>query len=71
MNFLCIFAKNGQSNLVFVLVLLLEPKCPYPHSIAWDGCDSKTKGAGYERLTHDPLLLHMLSRKQNGAVLFK
>ena len=29
MNFLSIFAKNGQSNLVFGLVLFLESKGPY------------------------------------------
>ena len=28
-NFLSIFAKNGQSNLVLVLVLVLESKGPY------------------------------------------
>ena len=28
-NFLSIFAKNGQLNLVLVLVLVLESKGPY------------------------------------------
>ena len=28
-NFLSIFAKNGQSNLVLVLVLVLESEGPY------------------------------------------
>ena len=28
-NFLSIFAKNGQSNLVLVFVLVLESKGPY------------------------------------------
>ena len=28
-NFLNIFAKNGQSNLVLILVLVLESKGPY------------------------------------------
>ena len=31
-NFLSIFAKNGQSNLVLVLVLVLESKGPYLHN---------------------------------------
>ena len=32
-NFLSIFAKNGQSNLVLVLVLVLESKGPYLYHI--------------------------------------
>ena len=30
-NFLSIFAKNGQSNLIHVLILVLESKGPYCH----------------------------------------
>ena len=32
-NFLSIFAKNGQPNLVLILVLVLESKGPYYVSI--------------------------------------
>ena len=35
MNFLRSFAKNGQSNLVLVLVLVLECKGPYYNKAAY------------------------------------